>query len=126
MPDKQFDFWIWLWAILTGPDVRAAFWAGVGGMMRTYTMHRDGGRVSLVDFLGTMLMAIGWGTALAPVAGHGVALLFERAFGWVLPLGVDLMPAAIITIGLSAAALTMAVIDFATELRHRIRSRGEE
>lgn len=122
MPEKQLDFWIWLWAMLTGPEMRAAWWAGIGGAMRAVAMHREGAIVRLVDVAATIFLAVGWGTALhsvVPAVRDGL----ERWFGWAFPSSVDFFPASMILVGLSGAAITMGLIDFVSELRAKFRSK---
>ena len=123
MPERNLDFWIWLHAVLTGPEIRAAWWAGIGGAMRAIVMHREGAAVRLIDVLGTMFLAIGWGTALHSVV-PAVQSGLEHWLGWALPASVDLFPASMIIVGLSAAAMTMFAIDFAVEFRRRVRGRA--
>lgn len=122
MPERNIDFWIWVWSL--GPDIRAAIWAAMGGAMRAIVMHREGARIRLLDVATTIFMAVCWGTALHSTV-PGVHSALERWVGWALPAGVDLFPASMIIVGLSATALTMGLIDFGMELMRRFGGRSK-
>ena len=109
--------------LVSAADLKAAGWAALGGAMRAYVMHKEGARVTVLDAAATIVMAVGWGTALAEPAGPMVAHLLEKSLGWALPTGIDLKPASLIIVGLSATAITMGLVDFCVEMRRRIRGR---
>ncbi len=122
MPDRAPDLWPWLIGV-SADDLKAALWAALGGAMRAYVMHKEGARVTFLDAAATIVMAVGWGTALADPAGPMVADLLDRSIGWAFPATIDLRPASLIIVGLSATAITMGLVDFGVEMRRRIRGR---
>ena len=115
MPEKQFDFWIWLWSVLTGPDMRAALWAGAAGLMRALAL-----RVPPWEAVICVVMAVFWGTVLYPFASP----LFDVVASPILGRGLnfpraDIDRAVVVLVGLSGVGITGFVLDFFAAWRKR-------